>query len=83
VKRTYKAADGETITVDDTVTLLGPSPNLSGCTQHAKVARGVRSIYFPDGKPERDPHSLEPVSAASGYSNPVDDPEYLKLWSRP
>ena len=37
MKRTFKAADGEVITVDDEVTLLGPAPDLSGCSTPAKM----------------------------------------------
>jgi hypothetical protein len=79
MKRTFKAANGELIVVDDTITLLGPNPDLSGCTPRERVAPGVRSFNYPDGKPRPDPRTMGPLAPEqSGYGNDVDSEEWRK-----
>lgn len=87
MKREYKDAAGNTVEVDDELTLLGPNPDLSGCSRESQMDTRFHFIRpfhtVPQDAP--DPHSMgpQPQPMESGYDNPVDDPEYLtRFWRR-
>lgn len=75
----YTDAFGKEHELDDSITLLGPSPDLSGTSAEGFLDHRFQRIRDPYGDRQR---ALErQARKTSGYSNPVDDAEYReKFW---
>jgi hypothetical protein len=76
-KKTYLLADGSTVTVDDTISLLGPNPNLAG-TSAQDSARDLKHQPIKFWRADDTPSQLP--KAPEGYGNPCDDPAFLQQW---
>ena len=69
----FTDAFGNVVECDDSVTALGPHPDLSGTSPNSPRDLRYQPIRF---------HSTEVPEMApkktSGYSNPIDNPEYIE-----
>lgn len=85
MKREFKAADGSIVEVDDELTLLGPHPDLSGCSRESEMDPRFAFIrpFHTVAPRQPDPQSMgpQPQPVQGGYDSEVDDPEYLtRFW---
>jgi hypothetical protein len=70
----YEDVFGNKVECDDEITALGPNPNLIGTSAESPRDLQFQPIRF------HAPQSPTP-KPQSGYSNPMDDPEYIaKFW---
>ena len=73
----FTDAFGNEIEVDDTICpMLGPHPPVSPESRVNQITP-VRSFHHPE--PSRDWRKRKQLEQ-SGYSNPVDNPEYLEKY---
>jgi len=59
--------------------LVDGHPDLKDRSPEAPNPADLPCFSYPNGKPKPDPRSMGPQpQEQSGYSNPIDDPEYQK-----
>lgn len=81
----YEDADGNVIEVDDEKTLIHGHPDLNPPSPGAQTPNfePARPFHQPPPK-ECEDWRKKKAALPTGYTNPVDDPDYLKKhWGRP
>lgn len=77
--KTYKDADGNEITVDDEVSLIGPPPQEPSPEAVNPASQPPQFWKTPETEEDKDWRTRK-AKEPSGYGNPVDSPEFNKLW---